>query len=219
MAAQTSELPVAAGEFGRWLSEARATLQGAQGADVPCGECVGCCVSSYYIPIRRQDAGALARIPLESLVRTPGATGGSAIMGYRRDGTCHMLSSNKCSIYANRPQTCRDYDCRIFAAAGIEAGGADKSVINQRVHEWRFTYAGDSERRDHDAVRQAATFIRDNRDSFLPAVVPTTPTGIAVLALKAYMVFLDPQVRTKQRTRVALDILAAARAFDGIAQC
>jgi Fe-S-cluster containining protein len=213
---QASERHVAAGEFGRWLAQTRAALQGAQGADVPCGDCVGCCVSSYYIPIRRDDAGALARIPLDALVRTPGATGGHAVMGYRADGTCHMLESNKCSIYADRPQTCRDYDCRIFAAAGIDAGDAAKTVINRRVHAWRFTYANDAERLVHDAIRRAAVFIRDKRDSFPGARVPVTPTGIAVLAVKVYTVFLDPSTPLKSDVEIALDINAANRAFDAV---
>jgi Fe-S-cluster containining protein len=205
---------VAAGPFGEWLNEARAALLGDAGSNVPCGDCVGCCVSSYFIPVRPQDTGAIARIPPELLVRAPGAGGGNAMLGYREDGTCPMLQAGKCSIYADRPQTCRDYDCRIFAAAGIDAGGEDKHVINRRVRAWRFTYPTDAERKTHDAIRAAAAFIRDKKASFPGGRAPTAPTGIAVLALKAHMVFLDPRLPTLRDEDIAAAIIAASREFD-----
>src|SRR5690606_34236555 len=93
------------------------------------------------------------------------------------NGSCPMLEDGKCSIYADRPQTCFDYDCRIFAAAGIDAGGEDKAVINKRVREWRFSYPEEADRREHQAVRMAAAFIRDRRESFTVRV-PAGPMGI-----------------------------------------
>src|SRR5262245_34621751 len=182
---------VAAGPFGSWLSQMRASLRGDGGNDVPCGDCVGCCVSAYYIPLRQQDAAARARIPVTALVDARGQPAGQAMMGYRSDGTCHMLASGRCSIYEHRPQTCRDSDCRVFAAAGIDAGGPEKHVINRRVHAWRFTYPEPSDERAHRAVRDAATFIRERAADFPGGRGPTSPTGIAVLAIKAYAVFLD----------------------------
>lgn len=210
---QTAE-PVPAGSFGAWLNAARASLKGDAGLDVPCGDCIGCCVSSYFIPVRPEDKGALARIPIELLVRTPGGAASNLVMGYREDGTCPMLHAGKCSIYADRPQTCRDYDCRIFAAAGIDAGGEDKHVINRRVRAWRFAYATDAERKAHEAVRSAAAFIRDKKACFPGGRAPTAPTGIAVLAIKAYAVFLDPRVHAQSDEAIAAAIVAASRAFD-----
>lgn len=204
---------IAAGSFGEWLSEARAAIAGEHGSHVPCGDCVGCCISSYYIPVRPEDTRAIARIPVDVLIR-PGATGGNALLGYRADGTCPMLHAGKCSIYADRPQTCRDYDCRIFAAAGIDAGGADKHVINRRVRAWRFTYATDADREAHEAVRSAARFISDKKQSFAGGRAPTTPSGIAVLALKSFTVFLDPELDMKDDTAIAAAIVAASREFD-----
>jgi len=136
------------------------------------------------------------------------------MISYQVDGKCPMLAAGKCSIYAHRPQTCRDYDCRIFAAAGIDAGGADKVVINTRVHAWRFTYANNSERRAHAAITAAATFIREQRAHFPGGRAPTAPTGIAVLALKAYAVFVDAGVNEQSPEQIALAIIAASRAFD-----
>jgi|HigsolmetaAR202D_1030399.scaffolds.fasta_scaffold00648_7 Fe-S-cluster containining protein len=206
------EIP--AGPFGAWLLSMQACLRGDAGTNVPCGDCVGCCISSYFIPVRPQDKGALARIPAELLVRTRGKGGTDVVLGYRDDGTCPMLAGSECSIYEDRPQTCRDYDCRIFAAAGIDAGGADKEVINRRVRAWRFVYEDESAKRVHDAIRATAAFIRDRKSSFPGGRAPSSPTGIAVLALKAHEVFLDPDWRLLADTEIAERILAAGRAFD-----
>ena len=208
---------VNAGSFGPWLAQTRAALRGEHGADVPCGDCVGCCVSAYFIPIRSRDAAARAAIPVKWLVRAPNQAPGDTMMGYLADGTCPMLAAKKCSIYPDRPQTCRDYDCRVFAAAGIEAGGAEKSTINQRVREWRFTYETEQARRDHEAVRATARFIRERDASFPHNRAPIAPTGIAVLALKSYGVYLDEAVRTLSNQEIAAAIVKASRDFD--AQC
>jgi uncharacterized protein len=205
---------VPAGNFCEWLEQMRASLRGDAGTDVPCGSCVGCCVSSYHIPIRLDDAAAREAIPAELLVAAPGQPKGHLMMGYMEDGTCPMLRDRKCSIYSERPQTCRDYDCRIFAAAGIDAGGPDKFVINKRVNEWRFAYPSEADRRAHEAVLSAAAFIRDKRASFPGGRGPTAATGIAVLAIKVYEVFLDPTVRSFADVEIARAVVDASRAFD-----
>lgn len=203
-----------AGPFSAWLATARESLRSDVGTDVPCGDCVGCCVSSYFIPLRPHDEAALAAVPAELLLDAPASESGNKMMGYRADGTCPMLHERKCKIYHQRPQTCRDYDCRIFAAAGIEAGGPQKAVINDRVQRWRFTYPTHADRLAHDAVLTAATFIRTRKDSFPGGRAPTAPTGIAVLAIKAYTIFLDPQSSTSDDASLAKAIVEASRAFD-----
>jgi Fe-S-cluster containining protein len=208
------ESHVAAGPFGEWLAQTRASLRGEGGTDVPCGDCVGCCVSSYFIPLRPADKQALAVIPADLLVIAPGQSHGHRMMGYREDGTCPMLNTGKCSIYQQRPQTCRDYDCRVFAAAGIDAGGADKHVINKRVHEWRFTYATDADRLAHNAVLAAATFIKNKRASFPGGRAPTAPTGIAVLAIKVYPLFLSSDSPSRSEADTATAIIKASGEFD-----
>ena len=130
------------------------------------------------------------------------------------DGLCPMLHSGKCSIYRDRPQTCLDYDCRIFAAAGIDAGGADKAVINRRVRQWRFSYPSEADKSVHEAVLAAASFIQKRRASFAAGRVPSAPTGIAVLAIKAHAVFLSADIETRSDTEIAAAILNAGREFD-----
>jgi hypothetical protein len=209
-----AETVIDAGSFRLWLDQMSASLRGEAGTEVPCGDCVGCCVSSYFIPIRPQDDLARSKVPVELLVDAPGMQSGHKMMGYLADGTCPMLRDRKCSIYHHRPQTCRDYDCRIFAAAGIEAGGPDKSVINRRVRSWRFTYPTQADRRAHEAVRAAADFIRTRKESFPGGRAPDAPTGIAVLAIKTYSIFMDAQARAGEDADVAKAIIHVSRAFD-----
>ena len=136
-------------------------------------------------------------------------------MAPRPDGVCQMLDAGKCTIYADRPQTCLDYDCRIFTAAGLESG---KTVIDRRVRQWRFTYPTRADREAHDAVLATASFIRKKRQSFPANRAPTAPTGIAVLAIKAYGVFLESGLGTRSDAGIAAAIVEASRAFDAGAQ-
>jgi uncharacterized protein len=202
-----------AGEFGEWLAQTQAMLRGTAGAQVPCGSCVGCCVSSYPIPVRPEDRAARERIPASYVRHAPGQPPGHMMMSYREDGTCPMLVDRRCTIYVERPQTCRDYDCRIFAAAGIDVGSG-KPVISTRIAAWRFRYAQDSSREAQAAIAAAAAFIRDHPSAFAPHRAPTAPTGVAVLALKSHVVFLDPRTVERSAAGVAQAIVAASRDFD-----
>jgi hypothetical protein len=216
MSQPVSPTTVAAGPFSAWLRQVRQSLLGNEGMDVPCGDCVGCCVSGYSVQLRPEDHKAAAKIPTTFVVSAPGFPQGHLTMPALPSGLCPMLDGGKCSIYSVRPQTCLDYDCRIFAAAGLDAGGDDKSVINKRVREWRFSYPTQADELEHAAVRSVASFIREHRDSFTVRV-PAAPMGIAVFAIKAYGVFLDPAISNKNDGDVARAILDAVRGFDSSA--
>jgi hypothetical protein len=204
---------VVAGPFGEWLAQARAALRGNGGMNVPCGSCTGCCTSGYSVQLRPEDQRAATLIPAHRLVSPPGFPHGHLTMRALPNGLCPMLEAGRCTIYAERPQTCLDYDCRIFAAAGIDAGGTDKVVINQRVRAWRFSYPTEADNLAHSAVLRAAEFIQHRRASF-PDRTPTAAMGIAVLAIKVYAVFLDPRIQTMGDTEIAYAIMSMSREFD-----
>jgi hypothetical protein len=202
-----NDLP--AGNFSEWLRDMRRALAGDGGMDVACGDCVGCCTSSYYIKVRSKESRALAAIDPRHLDPEPTAAG-DRIMGFASNGHCHMFANGGCTIYADRPETCRSYDCRVFAAAGMPAGGDDKSVINERVARWRFEYASDTDRIEHGAVRAAANYLRQHPVRFPNGRVPSRPSDIAVLAVKTYRVFLDPPANDPD---IARAIVEANREF------
>ena len=204
--------PINAGFFGEWLAAMRAVLRGERDADVPCGGCVGCCVSSYPIPLQPGDVLARAQVPEQWLIG-PAPPGGRWLMGFREDGSCPFLEDRRCSVYGGRPQTCRDYDCRIYAAAGLQPDG-NRPVIAERVSAWRFTYASGQERREAEAVRQAAQFIQANHTLFPPAMRAGSATAVAVLSVKIYPLFfsgLPAQQPVEQLLRLVID---AVRDFD-----
>ena len=182
-----SEASRQAGGFSDWLRQTRVAHQTDAAVDVPCGDCVACCTSSYFIHIRPDETGTLSRVPPELLVPAPGAPRGHVVMGYDQRGKCPMLEERRCSIYEDRPLTCRTYDCRVFAAAGIEA---DRPAITARARTWAFECATDDERCAQVAVRAAARFLRAHPDCFVGGAQPDNPAHLALLAAKVYEVFL-----------------------------
>jgi uncharacterized protein len=213
-----------AGDFSAWLSHARKAIALGLGTDVDCGDCAACCRSSYFIHVKPEEAKALGAEAQKALAAAPGMPKGNKVLTFDEKGACALLKPSGCSVYAKRPQTCRNYDCRIFAAAGIAAGGDEKAGINARVESWIFSYPTARDRQEHDAVRAATAFIRGNAGSFPGGRVPGDPGQLAVLALKAYGVFLTgeaaPPGGTGQASSVRSDgetaaaIVAACRDFD-----
>ena len=180
---------IEAGDFGHWLKQTRA----AESADVPCGECNACCRASYFIHITKHEHNTRKHIPQALIFPAPGSGGKQWVMGFDNTGKCPMLKQNRCSIYTHRPQTCRDYDCRVFAAAGISAGAAgekdEKAEVDQQVRRWRFSYKNSEDKRKHDAVKAAAAYINKNRHQ-LGALTPSTPTALALASLHIHELFL-----------------------------
>jgi uncharacterized protein len=206
---------IPAGDFGEWLEVMRAVLRGERDADVPCGGCVGCCVSSYPIPLRPTDRVALEEVPPGHL-RLPSEEGALARMGYRADGSCPMLRQGACSIYRDRPQTCRDYDCRIYTAAGLFPDG-ERPIIRQRVSDWQFEFASRQASACSQALRQAVEFIRCHSAEFPVPMRATSATAAAVLAVKTYELFLaanDAAVGEPSRQPTVQHVVEAARSFD-----
>jgi Fe-S-cluster containining protein len=181
---------VAAGEFSEWLRGTEVSLQlPTDGAHVPCGACRGCCRSSMFIRIAPEETRTLERIPAALLFPAPGLPAGHVLMGYDEHGRCPMLVENTCSIYADRPQTCRDYDCRIFAATGVPVDEASQREIAARVSAWVFEYHDDRGRDEHRILKEAAAFLRAKRDLFPPGLVPAYPVQLAALAVRVYRLF------------------------------
>ena len=178
-----------AGSFSTWLRNMRDTLRSNTGSDVPCGDCTACCTSSQFIHIAPDEADVLAQIPKALLFPAPGLPEGNVLMGYNTHGHCPMLIDNKCSIYAHRPQTCRNYDCRVFPAAGITPDEAEKALVAKRVKRWKFNYESARDETLHAAVKSAAIFLREHAECF-PNGVPRNATQLAALAIKVHAVFL-----------------------------
>ncbi len=186
----TDHRDLAAGNFADWLHDTRSALAVNGEADVPCGECNACCRSGYFIHVGLEESEARAHIPEELLFAAPGRSRGTLLMGYDENGHCPMLVDGACSIYEVRPQACRNYDCRVFAAAKISVGDNDKPLVALQASRWTFDYSAEVDRVKHSAVALAADFVDRHIESLFGAT-PGNSTQVAIFALKVYDVFLE----------------------------
>jgi uncharacterized protein len=192
-AACPADLP--AGIFSSWLRRTRDALISGRGTDVPCGECRGCCTSSYFVHVGPGERRTLSRIPDEYLFTAPMLPAGYMLMGYDERGHCQMMIDGACSIYQDRPLTCRTYDCRIFAATGVAAGDTGPALITRRVKRWKFEYPAERDRTQQAAVRAAVEFLQAHARLFPAGAVPDNATQCALYAIKVYAVFLPQDER------------------------
>ncbi len=196
------DAPLAAGGFATWVVEMQSAIRGERDSNVPCDGCTGCCTSSQFVHVEPDETETLARIPSELLFAAPFAPRGHLLLGYDERGHCPMLIEGRCSIYEHRPRTCRTYDCRIFAAAGVEVAD-DQAAVAQRVRRWEFTFVGRDDRARHDAVRAAAAHLCAHRAE-LGDAAPEHPTRLAVEATRVHELFLDGRDPAPGAVRAAL---------------
>jgi Fe-S-cluster containining protein len=176
---------VDAGDFSSWLEAMGRALRGEVSASVPCDGCSACCRSAQFVPIGPDERDTLAHIPAELLFPAPRRPPGYVVLGYDERGHCPMLVGSGCSIYEHRPSACRTYDCRVFAAAGLELDEPEKRELNERVHRWQFTHPTARDREQHDAVRAVAVTLGRHPERLPEGVTPANTTQVAVLAVEA----------------------------------
>lgn len=179
--------PVKAGEFSHWLSVIQAAVQDNAATDVPCNSCNACCKSSYFIRIHRSETQAIANIPAPLLFPAPGDAD-VMVMGFDERGHCPMLIDDQCSIYSNRPNTCRTYDCRLFAGCGITPEETHAAVA-QKSQRWQFAYADQAARTAHQALLTAAAFLQSHHTAL--SVDPNNRLQLAITALRCQPMFLS----------------------------
>jgi uncharacterized protein len=188
----------AAGPFSSWLGDLQEARRAERDVDVPCGTCTACCTSSQFVHIGPDERRTLARIPPELLFPAPRSPAGHVLLGYDEHGHCPMLIDNACSIYEDRPRTCRTYDCRVFAATGVALTEPEKAQLAERVRQWRFDYPRPSDRRAHEAVLSASAFLTAHPELLGGGAMATQ---IALLALEIRDLFVtsnggSPEVTT-----------------------
>jgi Fe-S-cluster containining protein len=208
---------VSAGPFSAWL--AAAVDSSRSDRDVPCGTCTACCRSSYFVHVAPDEADARSHIPKALLFPAPGRPKGHHLMGYDEQGRCPMLlvvddQARGCSIYDHRPRTCRTFDCRVFAAAGIDPDEDGKGAIAERVRQWRFddVPSDPAATRRLEAVRGAAAYLGAHRGECFGAASsdrcstppPTSAGQLADHAVRIHHLFLEEDGPTVPEVRAAL---------------
>jgi uncharacterized protein len=203
--------PLEAGEFGAWLAATRRALRHEADAGVPCGDCCACCSTSHFVHIGPDEAETLAEVPGELLFAAPGMPAGHVVLPFDARGRCPLLDEGgRCTIYAQRPLTCRTYDCRVFAAAGLDA---DREEITARALRWRFTCPAPEDSALQAAVAAAAHWISAHAAAFPGGAVPDDPAQLAVLAVRVAGVFVPdgPAAAGADDAMIAAAIVEAAR--------
>ena len=162
-----------------------------------------------FIHIKPEEKQTIQRIPRALLFPAPGLPKGHVLMGYSDDGHCPMLVDNACSIYEDRPQTCRDYDCRIFAATGVSVDEQTQAEIAHRIKGWVFRYESEESREEHRIVKEAAAFLQKNRDLFPEGSLPNYPVQLAALAVRIYRLFSDMTAKVRSEGSAGPDSVIA----------
>jgi Fe-S-cluster containining protein len=179
-----------AGSFAAWADRTRDAQVGDADAAVPCDGCTACCRSSFFVHIGPDETATLDRIPRELLFRAPGLPPGYMVLGYDERGHCPMLVDDRCSIYENRPLTCRKFDCRVLSAAELDPDGPGQEVLTEPVRRWRFDVDSPRDRVVRDAVRAAVAYIEAHPECFEPGRNPVNAVQRSVTALAIYDAFV-----------------------------
>ena len=156
---------------------------------VPCGTCRACCHSSYFIHIRPDERNTLKQIPKKLLFPAPFRPEGHLVMGYDSKGRCPMLSGSRCSIYKDRPATCRIFDCRVLAASGLAKYGSESNAIFQQAGRWQFLCPSKRDQQLLSAVQAAAIFLKRHPDCIPSGLIHCDDIQYAINAIKVYDVF------------------------------
>jgi len=213
---QAKYTKISVGNFSAWLNQIRHVINSSDSMEVPCGDCRACCTSSYFIHIKPNETETISQIPEELLFVAPGLPKGHVLLGYDKNGHCPMFVNNGCSIYENRPQTCRDYDCRILSATGLTEG-EERPLISEQAARWEFDLSSKKEQDEITALKSVAKFLIENKELFPDGFIPSNPIQHAVLAIKVYRVFLNEPPDLKQisnRKQIAADVLKEYKMYE-----
>jgi Fe-S-cluster containining protein len=186
--------------FGEWLAATLATLHDDVPADVPCGACNACCRTFHQIHLRPGEKRARKRLPKEYLSVARGLPPGYLLLGYTDAGACPVLVDGRCTIYEDRPLVCRTYDCRLYAATGVEP---DRAEIAEQVQRWRFEYPSADDRELQEAVLAAVRFIQETPACLPSEAARSQPIRLATLAVVTHELFRPGATRGKRRRPVS----------------
>jgi Fe-S-cluster containining protein len=203
--------PLDAGRLAPWSVAMGRALRGEADSDVPCGGCTACCRSFQFVHIDPDEIDAIAHIPAELLFPAPQRPRGHLVMGYDDEGRCPMLGKSGCTIYEHRPRTCRMYDCRVFAATGVEPDGDERAAIREQVRRWRFTVTTETDVATRDALHAATGFLRAHPEARPDGAGPIGATALAVLAVDALPAFFAHDEESGN-ARVVVPDVASVRA-------
>lgn len=144
------------GSVTSWLRRYRKAMLSGAGTNVPCGECTACCRSNEYIVLQADEVERF-----DGVVINPD---GEPSIQTLPDGRCPYLDEEKgCTIYDERPQNCRNFDCRTMLFCRTLPG--DRPLIAEAIRQWEPAYRTVEDHVTGIALRLAATALYDEGKS------------------------------------------------------
>jgi hypothetical protein len=104
---------------------------------VPCNGCVSCCRSGMLVTLTPAEA---QRLPTQV-----GPDGKLKLAHRGRDCAMFDAQNNRCSIYEDRPEVCKTYDCRQLWMGGLRNTHRGREM-NERLDSWRTEVHSDTDR-------------------------------------------------------------------------
>jgi len=201
--------------FTLWLIKMRKALRDNSGIDVPCGNCIACCTSSYIIHVYPDEKETISAIPKNLIFEDPDSSSGIMTLKSNKNGHCLLMNNKKCLIYHKRSWICRIYDCRLLTAAGLKES-VDKKEINKQVDLWRFSYTDADDYKNHMAVQNAAAFIIKNKSKFPFGYITEKPIQQAATAVKVFELFKTMRLDITEESidLIIIKIIETIKKFD-----
>lgn len=116
--------------------------------NVPCGTCTRCC---YLKTISlHPDRGDKVEELNASLHRIDDGTGFRIVWTMpRKSGHCAYLVNERCTIYEDRPSTCREFDCR---AALLTLNKKQKAILRKEDGTWKRVFRAAEVLQSHEST-------------------------------------------------------------------
>jgi Fe-S-cluster containining protein len=97
--------------------------------EVPCGSCRACCYLGVELLAGDDVDFYVNKERVQIVDERGGAVTTKLILRRREDGACAYLGPDGCTIYENRPISCREFDCRDWLALTPEEDPICASVM------------------------------------------------------------------------------------------
>lgn len=143
--------------------------------DVPCNGCTKCCHNDAVRILPHEDARRWETEPHPYML-------GARMLAHKEDGTCVYLDARGCTRQDDKPQQCREMDCRRIAqvvtwtqARKLAASGRMRLEIWQRGKE--LLRSNLEERRHQCEVRYVKAMADEDRKRYLDLVRQKRPGG------------------------------------------
>jgi Fe-S-cluster containining protein len=181
------------------VAEPRETV--AERGEALCKQCGLCCSGEIFdvVPVDPDEAGGLRALGIDLIDRKGGIAFPQPCVKWQR--TC-------CSIYSQRPRSCRSYSCSLLDA--VEADTLDLGGAHARIAEARRLI--ESARPFFEVGETAASARKRWREG--SGAAPGTTAGVDPrfhLAMTALNLFLDKYFRKGEQKQVVPEQIAPKR--------